>query len=307
MDNNHSTNEQPPPLPTFSLGKLFLFVTCACVGALGLRIIGPREYLVGRLSVAFLLMGVFLGAWAIATRQRRLVKIAGVVFLLGTVLALCIPVGGSTGPSSRRSQCTNNLRQIGLALQAYEQKYGSFPPAYVADSSGKPLVSWRVLILPFLEESTLASAIHQNEAWDSPNNRKSTATPLLVFQCPSDPVAAVGASGLCNYFAVVGPNAAWAGANPRKLSDFKDPRHTILVVEIENSGVHWAEPRDLYVGQMATVINPATRQGISSAHHGGANVLFADGHVEFLPDSTDPKALAATLDIRGEPGTEHTP
>ena len=49
----------------------------------------------------------------------------------------------------------NNLKQIGLALLEYHQKYGSFPPAFVADANGKPLYSWRVLILPELGRPTL--------------------------------------------------------------------------------------------------------------------------------------------------------
>ena len=101
-----------------------------------------------------------------------------------------------------------------------------------------------------------------------------------------------------SYLAVVGPNTAWPGAKASKLADFADPSKTILVVEVANSGINWAEPRDLYVGQMAAGVNSKSGQGISSAHPGGAEALFADGHIEFIPDDIDPKKLAEMFEIR---------
>src|SRR5207248_11120546 len=62
--------------------------------------------------------------------------------------ALMLPAVQQAREAARRTQCSNNLRQIGLALHNYAQVYGSFPPAFVADEEGKPMHSWRVLILP---------------------------------------------------------------------------------------------------------------------------------------------------------------
>jgi prepilin-type processing-associated H-X9-DG protein len=115
-----------------------------------------------------------------------------------------------------------------------------------------------------------------------------------MWVCPSDDVVLSHTS----YLAVVGPNTAWPGARTRKLADFADPSKTILVVEVANSGINWAEPRDLYVGQMAAGVNSKAGQGISSAHPGGAEALFADGHIEFIPDDIDPKELAEMFEIR---------
>ena len=66
----------------------------------------------------------------------------------------------------------NNLRQIALALQSYHQANGCFPPAYVADKNGKPMHSWRVLILPYLGFDDLYKAYDFTEPWDGPNNKK---------------------------------------------------------------------------------------------------------------------------------------
>jgi prepilin-type processing-associated H-X9-DG protein len=98
---------------------------------------------------------------------------------------------------------------------------------------------------------------------------------------------------MTDYVAIVGPNTAWPRAKGSKLSDFKDPSKTILVVEVTNSGISWAEPRDLSLEVIA--------KGILSNHVGGFDAVFADGHVEFIPDDIDPKKLAEMFEINPLP------
>src|SRR5207248_2869881 len=102
-------------------------------------------------------------------------------FRLTTLMAAVLMIGGLVGvlgramlqarEEARASQCLC-IKQIGLALLNYHDTYGSFPPAYVADATGKPIHSWRVLILPFMEQSSLYNAYSMAEPWDGPNNRK---------------------------------------------------------------------------------------------------------------------------------------
>ncbi len=66
--------------------------------------------------------------------------------------------------------CRNNAQKIALALQAYCDSYGTYPPPVVNDSTGKPLYSWRVLLLPFLGHAELAKEFNYNEPWDSAEN-----------------------------------------------------------------------------------------------------------------------------------------
>ena len=68
-------------------------------------------------------------------------------------------------------ECAANLTKIGLAMHAYHEAYGCFPPAFVADTRGRPMHSWRVLILPFAGERALYEAYRFDEPWDGPNNR----------------------------------------------------------------------------------------------------------------------------------------
>jgi hypothetical protein len=66
----------------------------------------------------------------------------------------------------------NNLKQIALAMHKYQSTYRRLPTAAVCSPTGEPLYSWRVLLLPFLEERELYEDFHLNEAWDSPHNTK---------------------------------------------------------------------------------------------------------------------------------------
>lgn len=295
MNDAQPSDEQPKALDsegpaTFSLRTLFLVVTSFAIACAAFRIAGDADTGV---VFAFVFVSGFLIVWFFATGRRvaagRLLLATVTIFLIGS---LFLPRVGS-GPAPPRLQCSNNLMQIGLAINAYRQKYGTLPPAFVADAHGKPLYSWRVLISPELDHKDIYDAFHLDEPWNGPHNSTISQLHWDVWQCPFDNVVLSQTS----YLAVVGPNTAWPGPRGRKLAEFKDPSKTILVVEVANSGINWAEPRDLYVGQMAAGVNPKAGQGISSAHSGGANALFADGHVEFIPDGIDPKRLAEMFEI----------
>ena len=85
-----------------------------------------------------------------------------------------------------RSQCVNNEKQIGLAIHNYISVHESFPPAYTTDKAGKPLLSWRVLILPYIEQDALYKEFHLDEAWDSPHNKALIARMPAPYRCPSE-------------------------------------------------------------------------------------------------------------------------
>src|SRR6476469_182788 len=94
-----------------------------------------------------------------------LVKLLVVIAIIGVLVALLLPAVQAAREAARRMQCSNHLKQIGLALQNYHDTFGSLPPAYLADSQGKPIHSWRVLILPFLENTTLYDRYSFDEPW----------------------------------------------------------------------------------------------------------------------------------------------
>ena len=197
-----------------------------------------------------------------------------VVFLVFVVVP-SMPMARGT---ARRRQCSNNMKQIALALQNYHEVYNSFPPAYVPDENGKPKHSWRVLILPFLESSDLYDAYNFDEPWDSPHNRRLLHGTPRELRCPSTTVSEADTT---EYFAVVGPSAAWLGPVERKLSDFHNAQsRTIMVMESAGRNVLWTEPRDLTIKETLQLLPSG-----EPSHAGDVrNIAMVDGHVYCVSD-----------------------
>lgn len=228
-----------------------------------------------------------------ATLLVILAIVGGGVLLCGVLgIALLLPAVQAAREAARRTQCSNNLRQITIALHNYHDVWGSLPPAYTVDANGKPLHSWRTLILPYLEQSPLYDQIDLNQPWDSPRNAAFATQMPRTYGCPSDPQTGPGSS-LTNYLAVVGPGTAMEGDKPVKFGQVIDgTSNTVLITEARGAGIHWMEPRDM---DMNAFINAG--QG-PTTHPGGANIAMADGSVRFLSSSTPPQTRQA-LATRG--------
>ena len=98
---------------------------------------------------------------------------SSLVSVAPVLAGLTFPAVHSARDAGHRAQSMNNMKQIVLAAINYEETYGHFPAAYIADEkTGKPLLSWRVAILPFLEENALYKQFHLDEPWDSEHNKK---------------------------------------------------------------------------------------------------------------------------------------
>ena len=104
-----------------------------------------------------------------------------------TVATIILPAILKMRQEAERSVSTNNLKQIALAMHNYESTYGHFPAAVVMGPDGKTPHSWRVEILPYLEQNELFKAYKMDEPWDSPNNKKVLEKMPNVFQCESEP------------------------------------------------------------------------------------------------------------------------
>ena len=219
-----------------------------------------------------------------------------VVVAIGSYYAV-----GAIWEAANRMQCNKQLKLIGLAMHNYHQMYGCFPPAYIADAKGRPLHSWRVLILPFLELDELYKKIRLDEPWDSVHNRevfeKESTPPFFnYFHCPS---AGNPKDETC-YVMIVGPDTISDGLHSVRCADIKDgASQTIMIAELKDSGIHWAEPSDLDFQKMSFRINDPNGRGVSSYHSRLANVVFADCAVHVIEDGIDPKLLKALITIDG--------
>lgn len=198
--------------------------------------------------------------------------------------------------AARAAQCSNNLKQIALALHQYHEVYGSYPPRYVADAAGRPMHSWRVLLLPFLEQEALYREYDFREPWDGPKNIKLLARMPSLFACPSDQRRR---DGRTNYVAIGGPETMFPGATSVKNSEVTDGlANTLTVVETTSLDVPWTAPVDLDVRTMSMRINDPDRPGMSSGHPGGAHVALGDGTVTTLKNAQPAKQLRTFTTIR---------
>ena len=108
---------------------------------------------------------------ASAPRQGfTLVELLVVIGIIVVLIALLLPAVRFSTAAGRRSDCSNKLKQIALALRAYEARFHALPPAYTVDADGKPLHSWRTLILPFLERIDVYRRIDLSKPWNDPAN-----------------------------------------------------------------------------------------------------------------------------------------
>lgn len=211
----------------------------------------------------------------------------GLIALLFLPLFIPLRVHTSGRPESERYGCSENLRQIHRALLAYHAKHQCFPPAFVRGPDGKPWHSWRVLILPYLDQKKLYEQYSFDEPWDGPNNRKLLARRPNVFKC-DHANSAISSTGT-SYLAIVGSDAAWLGDTPTSLDNLYTSERAgiVLLVEAKDSGIAWLAPDDLTLEEASAIPSGLSGRRPSSDHvgradTGGAHVLLADGRVEFI-------------------------
>lgn len=183
-----------------------------------------------------------------------------------------------------------------MAVANYHDTYGALPPAYIADADGRPMHSWRVLLLPFLEQRELYEEYDFAEPWDGPHNRRLLARRPPVYALHD---GASQREPFTNYLAVVGAETAWPGAAARSYAEITDGvSNTILLVENVGAEVHWTEPRDLELDSMSLDIAGAPANGVSSRFIPPA-VVTLDGQVQTLDADLSAAGLRALLTATG--------
>lgn len=181
-----------------------------------------------------------------------------------------------------------------MAVANYLDNHGHYPPAWIADENGKPLLSWRVLILPYLDGQTLYDQFDLTEPWDGPNNSKLLDQMPRTYRLHTIKDEHKTAS---NYVAVVGEETLWQGAEPRDLKFVKDgTSNTLMVAEYVGHPIPWTKPEDLLIDEMDLAVD--SEKGICSVLTPPA-FATVDGVVRFLPIDTSPKSVRALLTASG--------
>ena len=180
-----------------------------------------------------------------------------------------------------------------MACHNYQAVYGVFPPAYIADEQGRPLHSWRVLILPFIEQKELYEQYDLSQPWNSPHNRQLIPRIPRTLVFPGDERSP---DGVTNYLAVVGPETVWPGDESTSSSVISNPSATIMIVENEGSGIRWTEPRDLSLAEMNLALSDNPTDGISSKFSSPA-VACADGRLRTIDKGLPVHVVRAMLTV----------
>jgi hypothetical protein len=210
----------------------------------------------------------------------------GVVLCAGVVAILLLPLG-FRGMASANGRTQDNLKQIMLALHSYHDTWQQFPPAVVKDTAGKPLYSWRVLILPYLGQQALYDRFDKTKAWDDPANQAISNTLVPTYQSPLD--GTLGPSG-ASYFVIVGPGTAFPPDRGIKLQEILDgTSNTIGVVELKGISGSWAAPIDPQMDTVALSIGPSPGQ--LNPNGSELHVAMCDGSAHTIPMSTPPPTL----------------
>jgi hypothetical protein len=204
-----------------------------------------------------ILGSLIFAAWAYILsgrlRSTRLVRLC-IVFVIPILLFMLFPAVSTPRWVARRSMCKNNLKQIGIGLHNYLEEYKTFPPAMMTDENGRPMHSWRVLLLPYLDQQIAYDRYDFNEPWDGPHNRKLLSEVPQVFACPES-YDQDGHRHLTSYLAVAGSQTALPDLRGNKIGDFKDgSSNALLLIEYTASDIPWTEPRDLTLDNAVRIL-----------------------------------------------------
>jgi hypothetical protein len=238
--------------------------------------------------------------WRIVRRQT--VPGGGIGASAPLLAAVMLPAVQSAREAARRTQGANNLKQIALAVHNYADTYRALPAAYSTDKDGKPLLSWRVHILPYIEQDALYKRFKLDEPWDSEHNKALIPLMPAVLRDPSSQAE----PGKTNYLAITGEAGIFTP--PKDVADaitfpkgvgFADitdgTSNTLLTVAAgDEKAVIWTKPDDFNPDEaMSPVLE---LMGLNS---GGFQAGFGDGSVRFISQSIDPSVLEALFTRNG--------
>ena len=152
------------------------------------------------------------------------------------------PEAPSTANSPEKTrESVNHLKQLALAMHNYYAKHQHFPPAVFMGPDGKTPHSWRVELLPYLDEQKLFDQYHPNEPWDSPANKQVLEKMPSVFRSPYENATSLNSS----YYVFAGPGTIFDGPNGTTFQAITDgTSNTLLIVESKQD-TPWTKPEDL--------------------------------------------------------------
>lgn len=202
------------------------------------------------------------------------------------------PLAKEARGSAGRAQSANNLKQIAIAFHIHHDAKKALPGAAIRDAKGRALLSWRVQLLPYLEQEALYRQFKLDEPWDSEHNKKFIEMIPPVFASPLSPGLEKGKT---TYLVPIGKGTIFAdkkGVNLTKIPD--GTSNTIITLETNPShAVVWTKPDDFLVDQKDLL------KGLVLPERKGFHAAFADGSVRWIHQNVDLMTLRALLTANG--------
>jgi prepilin-type processing-associated H-X9-DG protein len=200
--------------------------------------------------------------------------------------------------ASSRVTSQNNLKQLALAMHNYEGVNAHFPAAAICDKAGKPLLSWRVAILPYIEQDALYQKFHLDEPWDSKHNITLVKEMPAIYALPS--VSKPGDTK--TYYRVfVGPQAMFELDKGRRVAEVIDGMSNTWLIAEAGDAVPWTKPEELVYDPQ----RPVPKLG--NFFNGGFNVAYADGSVHFIKQGLAEEVIRAFITCAGGEIVPHIP
>ncbi|OWK34458.1 hypothetical protein FRUB_10429 [Fimbriiglobus ruber] len=203
-------------------------------------------------------------------------------------VGLLLPAVQKTREAASRARSTNNLKQIALAMHNYEATYGTLPAAAITDKNGKKLLSWRVSILPYIEQNQLYNQFKLDEPWDSEHNKKLIPLMPITYADPRLPAEV----GKTFYKVFVGKDAGFDPVKKRRFVDITDGTSNTFMAAATGEPVTWTKPDDIEIDiekPLPDLMKP----------FGSLLVAFFDGSVRYVAPGVAPKTLKALITPTG--------
>lgn len=216
--------------------------------------------------------------------------IACMAMLVAIPVALLLPAVAKVREAADRTKTSNNLRQVALALHNYASTYQDrLPPAAIYSQDGKPLLSWRVTLLPFVEEATLYKQFKLDEPWDSPNNRALLSRMPKVYERFGVVTAEPGVTFFRTFTGEGTLYSGPRGTSPYRISDIPDgASNTVFAVEATDA-VPWSKPEELTLSQPLKLGPPNSPTFLVAMMDGSVRVINKNVSQGTLRSAINPK------------------
>ncbi len=196
---------------------------------------------------------------------------------------------GKMRSAAAQSRTQNNLKQLGLGMHNFlDATGGGFPAAAICDKDGKPLLSWRVAVLPYIEQDKLYKQFKLDEPWDSDHNKKVLENNPMPPQYLLEGVSKPGEN--TTYFRVFAGNGAlFEMTKPTKIRDVTDGTSNTILIATAATAVAWTKPEALDFDPKGDM------KKLMMLDNEGCNVALADGSVRFLMSTIKAETLKALI------------